>query len=67
MEHFCSELPLGSTPAQVQALAQPHGYELGTPAGAQAQLVDPLSFGRRQCGLDFGPAGLTAARFSSGS
>ncbi len=67
MEHFCDTLPRGASIDQVQSLARSRGYELSNASDAQAELVDPKAFGRRQCGLQFGPSGLTATHFNTGS
>ena len=66
MQRFCDGLNRGATAQQIAALAQPLGYELGAADGSRAVLADPLAYGRRQCELHFGPAGLVSSRYSTG-
>jgi len=67
MEHFCEQLPRGADLDRLRTLAQASGYELTTPPDVPTRVVDPRSFGRRQCLLDFDAQGLVRARFSSTS
>ena len=63
MEQFCESLRVGEDWAAVQARARALGYEWQGPP--HTVLVDPLSFGRRSCAVQFGPQGLTAAHYGT--
>lgn len=61
MRKFCSGLAAGTSFAAVQAQAAALDYFVSPLVGGQATVDDPRSFGRLQCELRFGPAGLISA------
>ena len=61
MRDFCAGLDTGLSVAALKARAEALGYDVTMRADGSGVVDDPQSFGRLQCEVRFGPAGLQSA------